>query len=149
LAYENGIEDWSDLDLDKESGPNFFVGQYSYEALVDSTTVIPAPLVLVIYTGPRRNHQLIQQKNAIFAGAVTVDLEAHLSWPNASPVSSEAWIDVIEAAATYVFNRLGVTWPKEIGYNGDISVEPGPVVSGAQNWRCIVRIGLTFNARHC
>lgn len=146
LAVDAGI-DWNDLDLDEEQGPDLFIGQYAYEQLLDSSDFIPRPVTLVVYTASRQMHNLIQQKSVVFAGSVGVEIESHLSWSKTSPVDTETWIDVVEAGMVFIFNRLGVIWPREIGYNGNIQVVPGPVQYGAQNWRCVIRTGLIFSAR--
>jgi hypothetical protein len=137
-----GTEQPFTIDWSAGTSKNLFIGPLA-PSQIDDTTPSAYPLVS-LYTV--RSGQTGAQKFNLFSGEVVMGLDFHLSWidSKARPIFDDR-ADLVEDAVVKTFNDASFVPPSAVSYNGDVTLDRGPVSEGdGENWRQTLSFRLTF-----
>jgi hypothetical protein len=132
---------WKGIDWTLGSD-NFFFGRLS-PALLEQSTPFRYPLLTIDTLRSQNNPRGI--KVTEFGGQVSAVIDVHLSWTEDSAIQDFAsWADAFEDALYATMNDDTAFVGGNVIYNRDISVNRGPIVFGAQNWRQSLSCPVSF-----
>ncbi len=122
---------------------NFYQGWYSSKTL-DITTAYKCPLML-LYTIKSQNQNL--EKFRVFSGAALMGLDIYLSFKKSAAIpDTETLGDAVEATLYNLFNQESTAaLYGDVIFNGDISIQKGPLALADTNWLQLIQSRLSFD----
>ena len=122
---------------------NVLQGWYAAKDLI-ATTTTKFPLMCV-YTIKSQNQNTA--KFATFSGSVMFGLDTYLSFPpSQARNNTDDLVDAVEGTLYTVFNSpSNYGYYGDVQYNGDLTIQRGPIAKGAQNWLQLISSRLTFD----
>jgi hypothetical protein len=138
------------IDFEDPRSPNFIMANMQLQDILASSRFKADPAVMILFASTMADRTgSVREKFRLFSGQVQASIHTYFTFPQSNVIHDmELMAEVIGGTFIRIFNRQyvgGQRWGPKIAYNGDISVAPGQITMGADNWQRLIVTQITVS----